>query len=71
MRSTLCHRRVSGLADAIAAGEQLGGMLLKATTAAVRGRPDLASVYRSIDNPAEPPKPEGSTPADGRDGLPG
>jgi len=45
---------VSGLADAIAAGEQLGwNVVLKATTAAVRGRPDLASVHRNIDNPAE------------------
>ena len=45
---------VSGLADAIAAGEQLGwNVVLKATTAAVRGRPDLASVHRSIDNAAE------------------
>jgi hypothetical protein len=42
------------LADAIAAGEQLGwNVVLKATTAAVRGRPDLASVHRNIDNPAE------------------
>ena len=45
---------VSGLADAIAAGEQLGwNVVLKATTAAVRGRPDLASVHRNIDNTAE------------------
>jgi acyl-CoA synthetase (NDP forming)/RimJ/RimL family protein N-acetyltransferase len=45
---------VSGLADAIAAGEQLGwNVVLKATTAAIRGRPDLASVHRNIDNPTE------------------
>jgi acyl-CoA synthetase (NDP forming) len=52
---TLVPRRVvDGLADAIAAGDQLGwNVVLKATSAAVRGRPDLASVHRNIDTPAE------------------
>jgi acyl-CoA synthetase (NDP forming)/RimJ/RimL family protein N-acetyltransferase len=45
---------VASLTDAIAAANQLGwNVVLKATTAAVRGRPDLASVHRNIDNPAE------------------
>jgi len=45
---------VSTLKDAIDAGEQLGwNVVLKATSAAVRGRPDLASVHRNIDAPAE------------------
>jgi acyl-CoA synthetase (NDP forming)/RimJ/RimL family protein N-acetyltransferase len=45
---------VSGLPEAIAAGERLGwNVVLKATAAAVRGRPDLASVQRNIDNSAE------------------
>jgi len=44
----------SGLTDAIAAADQLGwNVVLKATSAAIRGRPDLASVHRNIDNPAE------------------
>jgi acyl-CoA synthetase (NDP forming)/RimJ/RimL family protein N-acetyltransferase len=45
---------VASLADAIAAAHQLGwNVVLKATAAAVRGRSDLASVHRNIDNPAE------------------
>jgi acyl-CoA synthetase (NDP forming)/RimJ/RimL family protein N-acetyltransferase len=45
---------VSGLVEAIAAGDQLGwNVVLKATSSAVRGRPDLASVHRNIDNAAE------------------
>jgi acyl-CoA synthetase (NDP forming)/RimJ/RimL family protein N-acetyltransferase len=45
---------VSGLADAVAAADQLGwNVVLKATSSAVRGRPDLASVHRHIDNAAE------------------
>lgn len=45
---------VSSLADAVAAADQLGwNVVLKATSSAVRGRPDLASVHRNIDNPAE------------------
>jgi acyl-CoA synthetase (NDP forming)/GNAT superfamily N-acetyltransferase len=44
---------VSGLADAVAAADQLGwNVVLKATSSAVRGRPDLASVHRNIDNAA-------------------
>ena len=44
---------VSSLTEAITAAEKLGwNVVLKATTAAVRGRPDLASVHRNIDNPA-------------------
>jgi acyl-CoA synthetase (NDP forming)/RimJ/RimL family protein N-acetyltransferase len=46
--------QVSSLADAVAAADQLGWkVVLKATSSAVRGRPDLASVHRNIDNPAE------------------
>jgi acyl-CoA synthetase (NDP forming) len=45
---------VSGLADAVAAADQLGwNVVLKATSSAVRGRPDLASVHRNIDNAIE------------------
>ena len=45
---------VSSLAEAVAAGDQLGwNVVLKATSSAVRGRPDLASVHRNIDNAAE------------------
>jgi hypothetical protein len=45
---------VARLTEAIAAGERLGwNVVLKATSAAVRGRPDLASVHRNIDNPDE------------------
>jgi acyl-CoA synthetase (NDP forming) len=45
---------VASLADAIAAGERLGwNVVLKATSVAVRGRPDLASVHRNIDTGAE------------------
>ena len=44
---------VSSLTEAITAAESLGwNVVLKATTAAVRGRPDLASVHRNIDSPA-------------------
>ncbi|HKN44753.1 MAG TPA: acetate--CoA ligase family protein, partial [Propionibacteriaceae bacterium] len=44
---------VSSQTEAITAAERLGwNVVLKATTAAVRGRPDLASVHRNIDNPA-------------------
>jgi acyl-CoA synthetase (NDP forming)/RimJ/RimL family protein N-acetyltransferase len=45
---------VSSLAEAIAAADQLGwNVVLKATSSAVRGRSDLASVHRNIDNAAE------------------
>jgi acyl-CoA synthetase (NDP forming)/RimJ/RimL family protein N-acetyltransferase len=45
---------VARLTEAIAAGERLGwNVVLKATTPALRGRPDLASVRRNIDDPAE------------------
>ena len=45
---------VSSLADAVAAADQLGwNVVLKATSVAVRGRPDLASVHRNIDNAVE------------------
>jgi hypothetical protein len=45
---------VSSLTDAIAAGDRLGwNVVLKATSAAVRGRPDLASVHRNIDSVGE------------------
>jgi acyl-CoA synthetase (NDP forming)/RimJ/RimL family protein N-acetyltransferase len=45
---------VSSLAEAVAAADQLGcSVALKATSSAVRGRADLASVHRNIDNAAE------------------
>ena len=45
---------VASLADAVAAGDQLGwNVVLKATSSAVRGRPDLASVHRNIDSASE------------------
>jgi acyl-CoA synthetase (NDP forming)/RimJ/RimL family protein N-acetyltransferase len=45
---------VASLDDAVAAGDQLGwNVVLKATSRAMRGRPDLASVHRNIDNAAE------------------
>jgi acyl-CoA synthetase (NDP forming)/RimJ/RimL family protein N-acetyltransferase len=45
---------VAGLAEAVAAGDQLGwNVVLKATGSAVRGRPDLASVHRNIDSASE------------------
>jgi acyl-CoA synthetase (NDP forming)/RimJ/RimL family protein N-acetyltransferase len=45
---------VSSLAEAVEAGDQLGwNVVLKATSSAVRGRPDLASVHRNIDDVAE------------------
>jgi acyl-CoA synthetase (NDP forming)/RimJ/RimL family protein N-acetyltransferase len=45
---------VSSFADAVAAADLLGwNVVLKATSIAVRGRPDLASVHRNIDSPAE------------------
>jgi acyl-CoA synthetase (NDP forming)/RimJ/RimL family protein N-acetyltransferase len=45
---------VSNLTEATAAADRLGwNVVLKATTAAVRGRPDLASVHRNIDTPEE------------------
>jgi acyl-CoA synthetase (NDP forming)/RimJ/RimL family protein N-acetyltransferase len=45
---------VATLDDAVAAADQLGwNVVLKATSSAVRGRPDLASVHRNIDNAAE------------------
>jgi acyl-CoA synthetase (NDP forming)/RimJ/RimL family protein N-acetyltransferase len=48
------HFAISSLSEAIMAGDQLGwNVVLKATSAAVRGRPDLASVHRNIDTPAE------------------
>jgi acyl-CoA synthetase (NDP forming)/RimJ/RimL family protein N-acetyltransferase len=44
----------SSLTDAISAAHRLGwNVVLKGTSAAVRGRPDLASVHRNIDSPAE------------------
>lgn len=46
--------RVDTLESAIAAGERLGwNVVLKATDSSVRGRPDLASVYRNINNDTE------------------
>jgi acyl-CoA synthetase (NDP forming)/RimJ/RimL family protein N-acetyltransferase len=48
------QRAVDSLSDAVAAGNQLGwNVVLKATSAAIRGRPDLASVHRNLDTPAE------------------
>jgi acyl-CoA synthetase (NDP forming)/RimJ/RimL family protein N-acetyltransferase len=45
---------VASLAEAVAAGHQLGwNVVLKATSSAVRGRPDLASVHRNIDSASE------------------
>ena len=45
---------VARLTEAISAGERLGwNVVLKATSAAVRGRSDLASVHRNIDNADE------------------
>jgi predicted regulator of amino acid metabolism with ACT domain len=45
---------VSSLDEAVTAADQLGwNVVLKATSSAVRGRPDLASVHRNIDNAAE------------------
>jgi acyl-CoA synthetase (NDP forming)/RimJ/RimL family protein N-acetyltransferase len=45
---------VNSLAEAVAAADQLGwSVVLKATSSAVRGRPDHASVHRNIDNAAE------------------
>ena len=45
---------VSSLADAVAAADVLGwNVVLKATSIAMRGRPDLASVHRNIDSAAE------------------
>ena len=45
---------VASLAEAVAAGDQLGwNVVLKATSTAVRGRPDLASVHRNIDSASE------------------
>jgi acyl-CoA synthetase (NDP forming)/RimJ/RimL family protein N-acetyltransferase len=45
---------VSSLTDAIAVAAQLGWkVVLKATSAVVRGRPDLASVHRNIDTPRQ------------------
>jgi acyl-CoA synthetase (NDP forming)/RimJ/RimL family protein N-acetyltransferase len=45
---------VFSLAEAVAAGDQLGwNVILKATSGAVRGRPDLASVHRNIDSAAD------------------
>jgi acyl-CoA synthetase (NDP forming)/RimJ/RimL family protein N-acetyltransferase len=45
---------VSSLADAVTAADQLGwNVVLKATSSVVPGRPDLASVHRTIDNTAE------------------
>ncbi len=48
------HFPVASLGDAIATAEGLGwGVVLKATAVGVRGRPDLAGVYRNIDDAAE------------------
>jgi acyl-CoA synthetase (NDP forming) len=45
---------VSSLGEAVEAGDQLGwNVVLKATSSAVRGRPDLASVHRNIDDASE------------------
>jgi acyl-CoA synthetase (NDP forming)/RimJ/RimL family protein N-acetyltransferase len=45
---------VASLAEAVAAGHQLGwNVVLKATSSAVRGRPDPASVHRNIDSASE------------------
>ena len=45
---------VATLADAVAVAQRLGwNVVLKATAAAVRGRPDLASVYRNITDADE------------------
>ncbi|HET9871401.1 MAG TPA: GNAT family N-acetyltransferase [Propionibacteriaceae bacterium] len=45
---------VNSLAEAIGAAEQLGwNVVLKATSQAVRGRPDMASVLRNIDTVEE------------------
>jgi hypothetical protein len=45
---------VSSLDEAVTAADQLGwNVVLKATSSAVRGRPDLASVHRNIDNVGE------------------
>ena len=49
--------RVASADEAVAAAEQLGwgddGMVLKATAEHLRQRPDLAHVWRNIDNEAE------------------
>ena len=46
------QRRVDTLDEALAAGEAYGwNVVLKATDERVRGRPDLASVFRSLDGP--------------------
>jgi acyl-CoA synthetase (NDP forming)/RimJ/RimL family protein N-acetyltransferase len=45
---------VSSSDEAVTAADQLGwNVVLKATSSNVRGRPDLASVHRNIDNAAE------------------
>ncbi len=45
------RHRVAGLDEAIAVAEQLGwDVVLKARSKAVRGRPDLAGVYRHLEN---------------------
>jgi acyl-CoA synthetase (NDP forming) len=45
---------VRGLEQAIEVAERLGwNVVLKATAEAVRGRPDLASVYRNLESPQE------------------
>lgn len=46
--------RVESLAEAVAEADRLGwDVVLKATSRAVRGRPDLASVHRHLDTPDE------------------
>jgi acyl-CoA synthetase (NDP forming)/RimJ/RimL family protein N-acetyltransferase len=50
----VAKHRVHNLDEAIAIAEELGwNVVLKATADAVRGRPDLASVYRNLEGPAE------------------
>jgi acyl-CoA synthetase (NDP forming)/GNAT superfamily N-acetyltransferase len=46
------HQRVDTLDEALEAASGYGwNVVLKATSESVRGRPDLASVYRSLDGP--------------------
>ncbi|NLT30160.1 MAG: GNAT family N-acetyltransferase [Propionibacterium sp.] len=48
------HRHVDTTADAVAVAEEFGwSVVLKATRPGVRGRPDLASVFRNLDSAEE------------------
>lgn len=48
------HRHVDTIDEAIAAASEYGwSVVLKATRPGVRGRPDLASVFRNLDNAEE------------------